>query len=171
MSDIPEIDNCCDKETYAFYGLAAYLAQVLETGALNLAIVLKLPSVNLVTKDLFDEIYRDLTRKTFGQLLKQAKKLINISEEDRKFLDEALELRNMLVHHYFREHAEDFVSEVGRKEMKKELQLIISKFKKADQLLDSIYLPLWKEYGVDEKFIEGELSQLAEEAKDRDKGT
>lgn len=136
MPEIPEIDNCCDKETYAFFGLAAYWAQVLENGALNLAIVLKLPEIDLVTEKLFDELYYSLTKKTFGQLLNQAKKLIAISNEDQKFLDESLELRNILLHHFFRSHAEDFISEVGRYEMKKELQLIISKFKKADALLD-----------------------------------
>ena len=170
MSNIPEIDNCCDKEPYAFFGLAAYWAQTLESGALNLAIVLRLPDVNLVTQDLFEELYSELTRKTLGQLLSQAKKAIDISEANIKYLDEALELRNILTHHYFREHAEDFVSEVGRQEMKEELQGIISKFKNADKILDSIYLPLWEKYGVNEEFIERELEQMRIEAAARDRG-
>jgi len=171
MADIPEIDNCCDKETYAFYGLAAYWAQVLESGALNLAIVLKLPDVNLVTQELFEELYANLTRRTLGQLLNQARNVIDIAEADQKYLDEALELRNLLVHHYFRNHAEDFVSEVGRTDMKKELQDIISKFRNADKLLDSIYLPLWEKYGVTEEFIENELTEMRKRVEHRDRGT
>lgn len=116
--DVPPIENCCDKEPYAFFGLAAYYAQVLEHSALNLALVLRLPELNLVSKSLFDELYAELTRKTFGHLLKAAQAVAPISDADQRTLDEALELRNILTHHYFREHAEDFVSETGRGEMK-----------------------------------------------------
>ena len=102
-ADIPEIDNCCEKEAFAFFGLAAYCAQVIEAGALNLAVVLRLPEVNLISRELFDETYESLGKRTFGQLLKAAKPLVTLSEADEKLLGEALELRNMLMHRYFSE--------------------------------------------------------------------
>ena len=46
--ETPEIDDCCEKEIYAFFGLAAYWAQILEHSALNLAIVLNLPREVLI---------------------------------------------------------------------------------------------------------------------------
>lgn len=98
--EIPEIDNCCEKETYAFFGLAAYWAQVLEHSALNLAIVLNLPGASLMSQEIFDNVYSSLTKKTFGQLLKASKSVLNISEADESYLSEALELRNILIHHY-----------------------------------------------------------------------
>jgi hypothetical protein len=73
MPEIPEIDNCCDKEPFAFFGLTAYYAQVLEEAALNLAVVLRLPEVNLISQELFLGLYDSLGRRTFGQLLKVAK--------------------------------------------------------------------------------------------------
>ena len=121
--DIPAIDNCCTKEVYAFFGLAAYLSQVLEHSALNLAIVLKFHLASDITQEIFDEIYNNLSKKTFGHLLNSSKKSISISEEDLKYLNEALELRNILMHHYFRIHAENFVSEVGRLEQKRETEM------------------------------------------------
>lgn len=167
--DLPEIDNCCDKEAYAFFGLAAYWAQVLEHSALNLAIVLRLPDVALVSQELFDDLYDSLGRKTFGQLLKAAKRATSLSDQDQRFLEETLELRNILMHRYFRERAEDFVSSVGQKEMKEELRLIVAKFKEADVMLERLYAPLWREYGVTDEFIERELERMERNAELRDK--
>jgi hypothetical protein len=167
--EIPKIDNCCEKETYAFFGLAAYWAQVLEHSALNLAIVLSLPGVSLMSQEIFDNAYSTLTKKTFGQVLKSIKGNLNTPEADELYLSEALELRNILTHHYFRGHAENLVSVVGRQEIKKELQLIISKLKRADQILEGIYAPLWEKYGVTEEFINEHLEELRIKAEIRDK--
>ena len=171
MPEIPEIDNCCEKEPFAFFGLAAYYAQVLEEAALNLAVVLRLPEVNLISQELFLDLYDSLGRRTFGQLLKVAKSNLNLSDEDAEFLGTTLDLRNMLIHRYFRERAEDFISEVGRQEMKKELQTILSEFKKADEILTGLYLPLWEKYGVTEEFFQSEFAQMVEAAEHRDRGT
>lgn len=167
-SQIPAIDDCCDKETYAFFGLAAYLAQVLEHSALNLAIVLKLPGVDLYSSDLFEELYEDMSKKTFGRLLNATKSLIEISDEKIEILFDALETRNFLIHEYFRENAENFVSEIGKREMKEELQQIIAKFKKADLILENIYSPLWEKYGITEEFIQKDLEELRRKAEIRD---
>lgn len=168
--DVPEIENCCVKETYAFFGLAAYLAQVLEHSALNLAIALRLPDVSDVTQEVFDGIYNDLSRKTFGNLLNSSKRSIIIPENEIELLNEALDLRNMLIHSFFTIHAENFVSESGRLEMKVYLQNVIEKFNKADKVLYETYAPLWEEYGVTEEYVEGYLADLKKksEKKDRD---
>ena len=167
--EIPKIDNCCDKETYAFYGLAAYAAQVLEHSALNIAVALKLPEVNLVTQGLFDEIFENFGRKTFGQLLNIVKPHILISESEEIYLKESLELRNILIHHFFREHAENFISASGRIEMIHQLQAIISKLQKADELLEKIYLPLWEKFGVTESYIEAQLEEMKKRALAKEK--
>lgn len=169
MAEIPEIDHCCDKEPFAFFGLTAYYAQVLEEATLNLAVALRLPELNLISQELFLELYDSLGRRTFGQLLKVAKSELSLSEEDADFLSTTLELRNMLVHRYFRERAEDFISEVGRQEMKKELQSILLEFKRADEILTGLYLPLWEEYGVNEEFVQNEFAQMVEAAERRDR--
>ena len=171
MAEIPEIDNCCDKEPFAFFGLTAYYAQVLEEAALNLAVVLRLPEVNLITQELFLDLYESLGRRTFGNLLKVARSELDLTAEDFEFLGATLELRNMLVHRYFRERAEDFISEVGRQEMKKELQSILSEFKKADEILTNLYLPLWEKYGVNEEFVQNEFAQMMEAVERRDRRT
>lgn len=169
MPEIPVIDNCCDKEPFAFFGLTVYYAQVLEEATLNLAVVLRLSEVNLISQELFLDLYDSLGRRTFGQLLKVAKSELSLSEEDADFLSKTLERRNMLVHRYFRERAEEFISEVGRQEIKKELQSMLSEFKKADAIVTSLYLPLWEKFGVNEEFVQNEFSQIVEAAERRDR--
>ncbi len=168
-SEIPEIDNCCEKEIYAFFGLASYSAQVIEAGVINLAVVLRVPEVNVITRDQFDELYNSLGKRTFGQLLKIAKPLIELSDTEERILDEALELRNMLIHRYFSERAEEFMSRAGQNDMKVELQSIIGKFTEADNIIERIYLPLWKKYGVTEEFVESEMERVYKDAALRDK--
>lgn len=168
-SSVPEIDNCCEKETYAFYGFAAYCSQLVEHSAINLALVLQLPEVNLISKGTFDEVYDSLNKKTFGQLLNMAKKLTEISENNESLLKEALESRNYLAHHFFKNHAENFISNTGKHEMKRELQSIIKKLNIADILLTEIYTPLWVKYGITEEVIENDYKKLLKKAEARDK--
>jgi hypothetical protein len=166
--DIPEIDSCCEKEAYAFFGLASYLAQVLERSAINFALVLQLPEVNLVTRELYESINEALEKKTFGQLLKSCQKEYEIPETSKKVIFEALDLRNELTHRFFYKHSENFISEKGRVEMMKELQVIMGKFREADQALESIYLPIFDKYGVTEEYLTKEYESMMQSAINRD---
>lgn len=162
--NVPIIDGCCEKEAYAFFGLAAYIAQVIEHAALNLAIVLNLPKPGTVTQQAFDELYESLSKKTLGRLLASNRAEIHLSAADESLLYEALELRNKLIHHFFRDHAESFVSVAGRKIMIQELQAIISKLSVADDLLTGTYAPLWAKYGVTQEFVDQQLEQMRQRA-------
>ena len=165
---IPKVDNCCDKEAFAFFGLAAYYAQVIEHGALNLAVVLSLPEVNLVSRELHDELFEHLSKRTFGQLLKASRSALAPSLEEEELLEKAVELRNMLIHRYFSERADEFFSLEGQNEMKKELRGIIAKFVEADNLIEKIYLPLWRRHGVTEEFVQEEMERVRRSAELRD---
>jgi len=165
---IPAIENCCDKEAYAFAGLAFYWASVLEHGALNLAVVLALPEVNVLTQNEFEAIFEDLSRKTLGQLLKTAREVIKLSARDEEIIQRALSTRNELIHSFFRSHAEDFVSEQGRHEMKSKLSEMVLEMKEADFTIERLYTPLWEKYGVDDAFVERQMAELRAEAEKRD---
>jgi hypothetical protein len=168
IPDVPQIESSSEKEAYAFFGLAAYFAQVLERSALNFALILQLPEVNLVTREIYDSGYEALERRTFGQLLRACEKEFDISNETKRILDEALKLRNELIHEFFFERAEDFVSEKGRLKMMEELKGIIGKFQIADNLLESIYLPIFDKYGITEKYLAAEFNAMTRRARDRD---
>lgn len=165
---IPVIEHCCDKEAYAFFGLAAYLAQVLEQSAINLVIAFRLPEKSLVTQETFELLNENLEKQTFGRLLRACRTEIEISDNSIALLEEVLDLRNMLIHSYFRDRAEEFISESGRVSMMEELQSIISKFHEADDLLEEIYLPLLEKYDVTEEYLTQEFEKMMARAKERD---
>ena len=166
--EIPVPESFEEKETYAFAGLAFYWAQVLEHGALNLAVVLSLPEIGAVTQELFEELFENLSRKTLGQLIKAAKTELTVNAETESMIADALETRNKLIHRFFRDHAEDFISEAGRKIMIEELSAMVLRFKEADAAIEALCIPLWEKYGVDETFINREMKAMVARARDRD---
>jgi len=168
-SSIPIIENCCVKETYAFYGLAVYIAQVLERSAINLAFAISLPEVNLATRELAEELNRKFEKKTLGNLLHFCRDFADIDGDLEAKLFDALATRNRLVHSYFWERAEDFLSQTGQLQMKEELQVIIGQLEQADELLEGLYFPLLEKYGITEEYVQQGLDSMVERAAIRDK--
>ena len=159
-NSVPPIEHCCDKEIYAFFGLAAYLAQVVEHGALSLAVILRISVPKRATRRVFDELYNSLSKRTLGRLLAACKKDLVLAEEDQKLLSKALDLRNRLTHHFFREHAINFAFAAGRETMMRELQEAISVLSDADDLLTRVYIPLGEKFGLTQNFIDQQLAYM-----------
>ena len=63
-----------------------------------------------------DDYMLNLSKKTLGTLIKQLKKLINISDEFSERLEEALDARNFLIHRFFNHQGENILTIKGRKE-------------------------------------------------------
>lgn len=155
-------DNNTDehiKTVYTQFGLAVYLAQVLEHGLANA----------LVSAELFPRhAYKPIRRKqwerefdaflglqfqqTLGRLIRNFKKATLVPEDLERLLADALKRRNYLTHHFFREQAEAFMSHEGRELMIAELKKAQKLFEKADDLLSAVERPLREKYGMtDEK--------------------
>ena len=162
----PDYDN--PKEVWAFFGLAAYSANLIEQSLVNLAAVLRLPAVGLVPQDMFERTFQELDKKTLGQLLRAAREIADIPDDLDGLLRDALDKRNSLIHSFFWYHREELLSETGCHEMINELREMIASFVEVDRRLEEVYLPLWEKHGVDEEFIRKELDQAHERARTRD---
>ncbi len=88
--DLPVVDHGCEKETYAFAGLAFYWASTVEHSALNLAVVLALADIGALTQEQFDEAFESLSRRTLGQLLNAAKAQLSISQETGAIIEDVV---------------------------------------------------------------------------------
>ena len=145
------------KEVYAHFGLALYLAQVLEHG-LVIALVYadlfpnKEPSQTRADFDLFMDKY---FAATMGQMIKNFRKFVSVPPELEMVLLEARDKRNWLAHHYFRERAEEFMKEDGRENMIAELQGAQALFDRADGLLTDVTRPLRERFGFTDEKLEG----------------
>jgi hypothetical protein len=130
-------------ELYAEFGMVAEKAQVLEfeAGNVALAFLTVFFDKNDITPELtemFRNIVDDLNHKTFGSMVRQLKKTLNLSDSIIEVIDEALERRNYLTHHFFRKHNFRLFSEEGRKIMIAELKEIQEKIDKAHQMMSAI---------------------------------
>ena len=64
---VPDLDD--PKELYAFAGLALYQANLLEASLINLAVVLQLDRVKVITREFFEATFDNVEAKTLGKLL------------------------------------------------------------------------------------------------------
>src|SRR5688500_20175688 len=111
---IPDPDYDDPKETFAFFGLTFYYAQVLEQGIVNLAGALNAKGVPGVTVGDVNTLYESMNEKTFGQVSRAAQKVIDISNPLAADLEAAVKKRNFLAHRFFVEHDTDHMTAGGR---------------------------------------------------------
>lgn len=158
--EIPEPDYDDPKELYAFFGLAAYCAQLVEQGLTNLLVGLAIVKKHKPTWGGVSFLYDGADKKTLGRLLRDIGKLIPFKEGLEEELQEVLEKRNYLMHRFFVEHNENLLRKQGRRKMIDELRGIIVAFQAVDPRVDELWLSIWSKYGITEERIERELADL-----------
>lgn len=143
------------KTVYAHFGLAMYLAQVLEHGLANAMMAVELlprragrPVPRKEWEAEFDAFMDQQYQQTLGRLIRALRDATSVQSDLEGLLTEALERRNFLAHHYFRERAEAFMSWEGRENMIAELQCAQKLFDDADARLTEVAKPLRERYGL-----------------------
>lgn len=165
MNEIPEPEDFSEKETCAFFGLAAYNAQVLEKGLVNMVTVFDTVGLRITRKE-FDDLFAKYDSKTIGQLLRAAReKSIPIPQKTSELLDEAQKRRNYLNHDFFADHAGHFMSEDGRRVMIQRLIELTRLFRAADRAAEKIYQPIMAKMGLTEEQLAKHAAELVEKAK------
>lgn len=120
-------------ETFAHFGKAMYLAQVLEMG---IAIYLSGRVANLkadLTKDRYDELLTKKTYQTFGQLKAQFFAKGNPTDELKAKINLAHEKRDWIAHNYWWDRSNEFCHFDKRQEMKVELEKICDLFEDVNE--------------------------------------
>lgn len=149
------------KTVYAHFGLAQYLAQVLEHGLANTLVYAELlprragePVPRKQWEEEFDGFMNQQFEKTLGRLIRGLRAITSVPTDLEDLLNNALKTRNFLAHHFFRERAESFMSRKGREEMIEELDQAQTLFSLADEKLAEVADPLREKYGLtDERLI------------------
>lgn len=143
------------KTVYAHFGLALYLAQVLEHGLANALMCTELlprragkPVPRKEWEAEFDMFMNQQFEQTLGRLIRGLRNATSVPIELEGLLTDALKTRNFLTHHFFRERAEAFMSRDGREEMIHELERAQRLFEAADDKLVGTVKPLREKYGL-----------------------
>jgi len=149
------------REVYAQFGLAIFLAQVLEHSLVNAMVAGRLAERETLTKPDVDAFMTEQFEKPLGRLISTLSKFVQVPDELAMILREALEERNWLAHHYFRERANMFMTEAGRQAMLDELPQSHQKFERAEEALTAMVRPIRERYGItDAKLAEYERRLL-----------
>ncbi|MBI4408962.1 MAG: hypothetical protein HY561_04605 [Gemmatimonadetes bacterium] len=151
--DTPEPDDFEAKEVFAFFGLAAYKAQVLEQQLVSLGVMLHISGRTGVTREFIDELLAKFESHTLGRLLSEARKLTSFPASVDAVLQEALARRNFVVHRCFAHHDANFMLEPGRRVMIRELREAVGLFQNAREQLSGILMPLAERLGVTREAI------------------
>ena len=159
------------KEVYAHFGLAMYLAQVLEHGIVNALIYADLVprrAGHVRTKEQweaeFDAFMGRHFEVTLGRLLKRLNEHVPVPEGLQANLNAALKARNHLAHVFFRERAAPYMSAEGRDGMLKELAEAQTIFERADADLDAVVRPFRMKIGFTDERLQREYEQMCREA-------
>jgi hypothetical protein len=156
------------KTVYAHFGLAVYLAQVLEHGIVNALVVSKHIPNKLGSYSSQQEweaaidgfMDGQFSTKTLGPLIGGLKTAIEVPPDFEAMLGDALRRRNWLVHHYFRERATELMTSSGRGKMIDELMAAQQLLSFTDQALDQVIRPIRERYGISDEAVQAVLADL-----------
>ena len=100
----------------------------------------------------FDAFMDQQFEQTLGRLIRGLRSATSVPADLEDLLTDALNTRNLLTHHFFRERAELFMSRDGREKMIQELEHAQKLFDATDERLIAVAKPLREKYGLsDEK--------------------
>ena len=154
------------KEVYAHAGLALYLAQCFEMSLANFLFIFHRATNDLITIEELLAVEKSNERKTLGALLRRTKDFCNFDQDAIGRLDEALDFRNHLAHHFFKVHGEDFLSFTGREKMLESLLAMQRSFQIADTLMEAVNRAMSNSFGITEEIIQKELGKIYARAAD-----
>jgi len=160
-----EPDGELAKEVYAHFGLCMYLAQVFETGLINILTTLETSSSEIPTRSTFDKLYEQHKTLSFGNLLRKLERHNFLPNELFNEVERLKLLRDELAHHFFRDHVLDFVTAGGCHKMIEKLELHREEFLALDEKISKLLTKLERKLGVDQKQIDKIMEEKLEEAR------
>ena len=159
------------REVYSRFGLAMYMAQVLEHGMVNALLVLRLlPTMRehadrTSWDDAFVSFYDSELAKTFGNMVK-ALEGAEVPSDMLDRLRAAKVHRDHLAHRFFREHDLDFMTQPGRTKMIAECEDLIELFGSLDKDLEALVAPQRSRYGITPEWIAEHVELMEREARE-----
>jgi|SRR5581483_1656295 len=158
-------DNEQCKLVFACAGAALYQAQILESAVQNLLVVGGIVSGEVASRAEFEELEAKLRHYTLGRLLQEFRKDADLNRKAEEIINTALDRRNLIAHHFFKERAVEFMGREGRKSMILELASYENLFIEAETLITSVSRAMAAHLGITEEKLKAEFDRLAGQAR------
>jgi hypothetical protein len=146
------------RELFARFGRAYYFADVLHRGVLNLCALCRVSDRGPVTRLRVEEHLRDAFKLTLGQAMTLVRSHFASSVAEQ--LEEAVERRNFLAHHFWYERAHLMVSADGVEEMTSELDTLADLFERLDAEVETVFAPLLARLNVTPEMLASSLDEV-----------
>lgn len=155
------------KETFAYFGRAAYMANVLEQALMNVLMFLEFIKQKKIQfngkkaseidyekyNSEFDDFMTHKFKLTMGELGKKIKELSVFDDELNRRIYEATKKRNFLLHNFWREESDSMLSEEGRIKLIEDLDEYSYIFKQLDSDIEDALAPILNKLSIDIKFL------------------
>lgn len=159
------------REVYARYGLAMFMAQVLEHGIVNAMLAIKILPLRVnhtAAKEweaALDDFFSAEFEKTFGGLVTTLTKAVALPDEVKDRLIAARDTRNMLAHRFFRNHDMHFMTTEGRGAMIAICDHAAEEFSALDQALEAFCAPHREKHGITQAWLGEKFAEMEAEAR------
>ena len=167
------------RETFAYFGRAAYMASVLEVG---LAHVLMFSQFMMQERDKFvankgkgfdrkayeadfDAFMEQQFAQTMGNLIRRVESFDGFDDAIKRRIADAKKRRDFLIHHYWRERSLEFATSDGRMVMMKELNEDAEMFQKLDRDIEAASAIVRKKLGIDDTLVEKHIRETMDRVK------
>lgn len=167
------------KETFAYFGRAVYVANVVETGLAH--VLMQVEFMTAVREEFIQNKGKDFNRKKYeadfdaymdkqhGKMMGELTKRVNDSTEfDEKLkarIVAAKDRRNYLVHNFWRDVAVEFSTIEGRKKLIEGLANDAEVFEQLDNDIRDATKPVRKRLGIKEEQLDEAVEQKMAELK------
>jgi hypothetical protein len=167
------------KEVFAYFGRAIYAASCVETGLVHALLYLDyLSSVEAEIRRTkgkgfdrqkyeanFDAFMEHHFAQTLGNLIKKVNSVANMDKELKDRIATAKKRRDFLVHHYWRERAEEFATRDGRAKMIDELNADGDTFELLDEDVNRAMKPARQAVGISDEVLKAYTDKFIERVK------
>ncbi|MGH7325333.1 MAG: hypothetical protein ACREJ9_11885 [Candidatus Rokuibacteriota bacterium] len=158
VTDQPDSETW--RDLYTVFGNAVYWAQTLEHTLVNVLALERLVRKERFTVDEFDQFMVRQFKQTLGQPIGILKANVDVKEGFADRLACALEVRNLLVHRYFRERVQDLTSDEGRRRLIEELSTFRGDLRSVHQELYLLMAPFRETVGISEDDLRRDIERL-----------
>ncbi len=152
-------DDELRKDVFAWYGGAAYAAQLFEQELIILLILTARLENRALPSNTIEDLDEWLSKKTLGGLLRELKKKFTLAPDFERLLNEYLEKRNFLAHRFFVDHATDLLSRSGCERLVEELKGLSSDLREADLIAQTMSRNVRAALGISEAALDAEVKR------------
>lgn len=154
-------DGSRQKEVFARFGRTVFKTQVFDHALVNLLTVAGMIDERM-SPDEIDKCFDGLFRKTSGQLVNDVDTQSRLETQILEICRSAVAERNRLIHRFFREHAENFMSCRGQQVMLDDLGEVGDLIEKADSACQRVMMRIGAPYGFNDEVVQVHVEQMME---------